>query len=792
MSNSPADNRSAGGSPPPAFSHDIVSVAAALVCWAVVVAALYLGQAVLVPLAIAFLISFALSPVVTWLERVGVPRILSVIVVMMLVIAVLAGLGTLLATQVRALSEELPGYQTTIRGKLSDLRESFSGPGFLRGALETVDTVQEEVEPEEETSDPEAPQRVQVIPPNKSATELAMAWLVPLLQPLATAGIVFVFVFLALLDRADLRDRMLRLMGGNLHRSTTALEEAGRRISRYLLMQLLVNVSYGIPLSLGLWLIGVPGALLWGTVAAVLRFIPYVGPFASAIFPLSLAFAVDPGWNMLLMTLALIVLLELISNNIVEPLLYGSSTGLTALSLITAATFWTTLWGPVGLILSTPLTVCLLVVGRYLPQLQFLETLLGSAPALDLPSRIYQRLIAGDPDEAVEIAVAEIERSSVREFYHDTGIPMLRIVSDEFSRNSTAEHRLRIAEGLDELLDHLQEVFPGAESVDGEARVLCLGGKWEVDSFAGEMVAHTLRRDGIAAESHAVAVDGHAIEKLDLSGIDTICLSYFNARPVAAARMLCRRIRQRNARVRIVVALWNPAPGLLEKERLKAIDADAFVTSIEEAVLRLRRMVLPDEAARDSLVEVPEDDAARVDLLRQSGVLNGRARADLDLIAKRAADVFGVGFAVISAIDAEREFIIGQSRELPGERTADGTDMIVMPRDEAICDHVVASGETLVIDDTDRDPRFADHPAMRLWDTRFYAGAPIVNADGHVLGALCLLDNEPRSISEEEIELLGTLAADVAELITGDESSEPEPAIKTERTSATVGQKLPE
>src|SRR5690606_23440648 len=181
--------------------------------------------------------------------------------------------------------------------------------------------------------------------------------------------------------------------------------------------------------------------------------------------------------NMLLMTLALIVLLELISNNIVEPLLYGSSTGLTALSLITAATFWTTLWGPVGLILSTPLTVCLLVVGRYLPQLQFLETLLGSTPALDLPSRIYQRLIAGDPDEAIEISVAEIERSSVQEFYHDTGIPMLRMVSDEFSGNSTAEHRPRTAEGLDELLEHLQEASPAAAAADRPAKALCPRGK---------------------------------------------------------------------------------------------------------------------------------------------------------------------------------------------------------------------------------------------------------------------------------------------------------------------------
>lgn len=792
MVNSLSGQSPPGREPPSAFTRDIVGLAAAMVCWAIVVAALYLGQAVLVPLAIAFLISFALSPLVIWLERVGLPRILSVILVMALVVAVLSGLGLLLATQVRALSEELPGYQTTIRGKLSDLRESFAGPGFLRGAIQTVDTVQQEVEPEEEEPAPDAPQRVQVIPPSKGATELAFAWLAPMLQPLATAGIVFVFVFLALLDRADLRDRMLRLMGGNLHRSTKALEDAGRRISRYLLMQLLVNVTYAIPLSLGLWLIGVPGALLWGVVAAVLRFIPYVGPMASAILPISLAFAVDPGWNMLLMTVALIVILELVSNNIVEPLLYGTSTGLSAISLIAAATFWTTLWGPVGLILSTPLTVCLLVIGRYLPQLQFLETLLGSGPALDPPTRIYQRLIAADPDEAIEISVAEIERSSVPEFYDEVGIPLLRMVSEEFSRNSTAEHRLRIANGFDELIDHLREAFPVPDAPEHASKVLCIGGKWEADAIAADMLAHVLALEGIDAEAGpASAADAHILDKLDIEACDIVCIGYFSPRPIAAARMLARRLRQRNPRLRIVVALWNPAPGLLDKERLATVGAEAVITSIEEGLLRLRRMILPDEALEDRIAEAPEDDDARVDALRRSGVLAGDVRSDLDLMAKRAADVFDVGFAVISAIDAEREYIIGQSRELPGNRTTDGTDMIVMPRAEAICDHVVASGETLVVDDTERDPRFVDHPAIRLWNTRFYAGAPIMSADGHVFGALCLLDTSPRTISDEEVKLLGTLAADIAELITGAEGAEPESPLPAEKTSATVGQKLP-
>jgi hypothetical protein len=221
--------------------------------------------------------------------------------------------------------------------------------------------------------------------------------------------------------------------------------------STYLLMQLLVNVSYGVPLATGLWIIGVPGALLWGAVGAIMRFVPYIGPLIAAFFPIALAFAVDSGWSMLLWSVALIVMLELISSNIVEPLLYGSSTGLSAISLIAAATLWTVLWGPLGLILSTPLTVCLLVLGRNLPQLRFLDTMLGSTPALDIPTRIYQRLIANDADEAVEIASTEIEKSSVVSFYDAIGIEVLRLASEDYLQNASAEHRLRLASGMDTL-----------------------------------------------------------------------------------------------------------------------------------------------------------------------------------------------------------------------------------------------------------------------------------------------------------------------------------------------------
>lgn len=320
--------------------HDAVRVAATLVSAAIIICALYFGRDVLIPLACAFLISFALHPLVSWLVRIGLPRIGAVIVVMTMILALIGGLVVVLGAQLRSLSEELPTYQSTIRAKIDDMRGQFKVPAVLDDPMSAV-----EEEPKSEPSARlDAPQRVEVVPRSKEPIEMASEWLAPSLQPLATAGIVFVFVFLALLDRSDLRDRLLRLLGGNLHRSTDALEEAGTRISKYLLMQVIVNVSYAVPMAIGLWLIGVPGAMLWGAVAAIMRFVPYVGPLISAVFPIGLAFAVDPGWSMVLWTVALILLLELISNNIVEPVLYGTSTGLSAMSLIAAATFWTALW----------------------------------------------------------------------------------------------------------------------------------------------------------------------------------------------------------------------------------------------------------------------------------------------------------------------------------------------------------------------------------------------------------------------------------------------------------------
>jgi predicted PurR-regulated permease PerM len=792
----------APGLPPPGHAHghplpsrdlDIVRAAAALVSAAVIIAGLYYGRDILIPLAIAFLITFALNPPVTWLVRRGLPRLLATSLVMVIVVCTLAGLGVILGAQVRSIAVELPAYQSTILTKLSDLRRSLKAPGLFDGVLETVENVQKEVESKDaKPGDGPAPQRVEVVPAQQTPFEQAISWVLRSLEPLATAGIVFLFVFLALLDIGDLRDRFLRLLGGNFHRSTDAIEEAGARISKYLLMQLLVNVSYGVPLALGLWIIGVPGALLWGAVAAVMRFVPYVGPLIAAIFPVALAFAVDSGWSMLLWTIALIVVLELASNNIVEPLLYGASTGLSAISLIATTIFWTALWGPVGLILSTPFTVCLLVLGRNLPQLQFLDTMLGSTPALDVPTRIYQRLIANDADEALEIAAAEIDKSSLVSFYDAFGIEVLRLASEEHLRNASAEHRLRLANGMDALLDDLRDQFPSSPGSGAKPAVLCIGGKWEIDALAGEMLAHALATEGIAADFQpAASVNASYLTKLELQGADIVCLSYFTSNPTIPARHACRRLRRRWPNIRIVLALWNAPPELLTEESIEALKVNAIVTSVQEAVRRIHRIVDPEGAKAAQEAPLPENEAKRVDAMKATGVLQDDKRETLDALAKRATEVFNTSVAVISMIDKEREYFVGQSGKFPNAVTDDAGALMPMDRKHAICNYVVGDDEPLVVPDIQRDPRFSDNETVKLWDMRFYAGAPLRIADGLIIGALCILDSEPRTLQGDEVSLLETMAADVATTIAPSDADEA-PVTAPAASSVTVGQQVPE
>lgn len=349
---------------------------------------LHFGQALLIPLALAGLLAFALDPAVNGLQRWRLPRGLAVGLVMTLAMAGLLGAAAVATVQVGELGQELPTHRQNIQKKLRELRPALTPSGTTKEVTRLMDMVAREFETATRAFEPAgtAAPKVQVaVETSSSARTIDLVMTVGV--QLATVALVLILAVLMLLQRAELRDRLLRLLGGDTPRMAEALTESGRRVSRYLTAQLMVNLGYGVPMALGLWCIGVPGAWLWGGLATVLRFVPYLGPALGAVFPLVLAFAVDPGWSMVLWTLGLIATLELVSNNVVEPLAYGGSTGVSPLAVLLSAAFWALLWGPVGLVLATPLTVCLVVMGRHLAPLRFLDVLFSSAPRKPLHRR---------------------------------------------------------------------------------------------------------------------------------------------------------------------------------------------------------------------------------------------------------------------------------------------------------------------------------------------------------------------------------------------------------------------
>lgn len=731
----------------------------------ILIAALYFGRSLLIPLALAALLGFLLDPPVRLLSRWGLPRALSVCVVVVLAVGVLAGIGAYVTTQLTALSRDLPTYQSTIREKLHALRETATRPGAWEGALKTLQTMQKEID----TTQPQAAasvQKVEIVGPESRPTRVVLDWLGRVSEPVATAGIALLFVILMLMDRRDLRDRLLRLAGGDLHTATDAMDEASGRIGRYLRMQFLINACYAVPMGLGLWWIGVPAAALWGFVAAVMRFVPYVGPIVSAVFPIALAFAVSPDWSMVLWTIGLILGLEVLCGNLVEPWLYGSTTGLSAMSIIVAAMFWTALWGPLGLILSTPLTVCLLVIGRYLPSLHFLEVLLGSENALAPPQRLYQRLLAGDVEEALDLAdeIVDERRTSkngddtavaLAGFYGEVAVPMLRLATTHHADVASAEHRLRLATGTADLVEELREQYPPAPSVEaGAPRVLCLGARWEVDVLAAAMVAHALELRGLRAHAAAQALPSASAFELPAQWQRPaiVCLSVFGTQPQARVRLIARRLRRRLPDVRILVAAWSASPDLLESEVARRLGVDAIVADLDGLLLHVDHLSAGDRERGAGAVPVPPDDAARVQALHRSGALSPAHAPLYEETIRRVANAFDAKYAEISWVDADRV-------RKPGSALAGSDDGV--PREASVCAHVVGGDADVVVADLARDPRFADSVLLSEYGLRFYAGTPIRDRDGRALGALCILDDAPRDMKAADMELLAQMADDL-------------------------------
>ena len=595
------------------------TVSATTVIFAITVAALYFGRDVLMPLALAILLGFVLAPLVILLRRLHFGRVPSVLAAVLLAFLVICGIATLIVGQLAQLAENLPLYQTTITQKIEALQTTATGNGIVERAASMLSDLRREITrttedaaakkgpaPGAPASDSQQkPIPVEIREPPAAPLEVIRTVVGPLWGPLATGGIVILFLVFILLQREDMRDRFIRLVGSrDLQRTTQALDDGVQRLSRYFLVQSAINAAFGVLIGTGLFFIGVPNPVLWGVLAMLLRFVPYIGAWIAAFFPLTLAFAVDSHWSMLLWTVGLFAVIELLMGQAVEPLLNAHSTGLSAVAIVVAAAFWTWLWGPAGLLLSTPLTVCLVVIGRHVERLQFLDILLGDKPALAPEESFYQRMLAGDPDEAAHQAEEFLKDRRLVAYYDEIAIRGLALAQLDVNRGVLDhDRRVQIRDAVEEVVDDLSdhddaliaseaagEGEEGTHDKDaGEVGVLCIASRGPLDEATAMMLVQLLQKHQIGARVVSSREASPAnIQRLETRDVKVVCLAYLEPAAVASARYLVRRVRRRLPQAKVGLGLW----GRVRMEggddsAEKQLEADFVVTSLEEAVERI-------------------------------------------------------------------------------------------------------------------------------------------------------------------------------------------------------------
>jgi predicted PurR-regulated permease PerM len=561
-----------------------------------VVAVLYWAQAFFVPIAIAVLLTFLLAPVVTLLQR-RIGRVAAVLVVVVLAFTALGLIGWATTRQLTLVIQELPAYRQNIRQKIRDVQDA--GDGSVGAVKEAIEDISKEIEP---IVPSQSPQPVVVQGERVSGLWRFPAAFGPVLQPLATAGLVIVLVIFMLLERQDLRDRLIRLFGhGQLTGATRAFDEAGQRVSRYLLTQSLVNLTYGIGVGVGLWALGVPYPVLWGFLGAVLRFIPYVGPWVAAVAPLLVALAVLEGWTRPIMVAALFVGLELFTNFVLETVFYADAAGFSQVGLLVAVAFWTWLWGPFGLIIATPLTVCLAVLGKHVPGLELVPALISHEAALQPDVRFYQRLLAGDQDEAMEIVEQHLKADTAGSVYDAIIIPALAHAEcDRIEGRLSDEEAAAVVANASEIVEEVAASVAAAADAQAEAvpepeRVRVFGhpARSEADALALRMLEHELGPGPVALEVGSRAVlTAELVELVRERGYAAVCIADLPPAPPSRARHLAKRLHVARPDLKVLVGRFGPDT-LQDEETTKALlhaGVDHVGTTLRETATELRRL----------------------------------------------------------------------------------------------------------------------------------------------------------------------------------------------------------
>ncbi len=584
---------------------------------AAVVGGLYVGQPWLMPLALAVLVSFALSPLVAALRRIRLGHVPAVIVTMLFAVVVLGGVALFTGSQLAKLAGELPRYQTNLAAKINSVVGSTLQNGTLARLRQTAENLADQVtgprhgqvEPQPDLPSDTTPVPVVIARTSLSPLAVAQALVGPLLQPLALVALVIVFVGFILFQKDDLRDRIVRLAGsGDMQRTTVALEEAAARLSRYLFQQTSINAVFGCLIGIGLRLIDIPNPGLWALLAMLLRFVPYVGVWLAGFFPAALAMAVDPGWSMLAWVVVLYAGLEFIAGQIVEPFLYGRSMGLSAVAVVVAAVFWTWLWGPVGLLLSTPLTMCFVVLARHVESLKFLEVMLGDRPPLTAEQSLYLRMLGDDPDEASQEAEHFLRHNNVSAYYDLVAARALMLAQADVNRGVLDERRQgRIRDAIKALVENLAErgddeeppMPPPPESWRGRP-VLCVAGRGPLDEAAGLLVTDMLDKYGIG--SRLISADqasASQIGELDTEGVRLVCVSYLEPGTFKNARYQVRRLRKTVPGAPVIALFW----GLSDDnsrylDSIEATECDIVTTGLKETLRHILAFARRADTAR--------------------------------------------------------------------------------------------------------------------------------------------------------------------------------------------------
>ena len=570
----------------------------------VIVAALYFGRPVLMPLALSVLMSFAMAPLVGLFKRLRLRNGPAVMISLVLAVMVVGSLGLFMGSQLAKLAADLPHYQTNLGQKIHSVMGGATHNDTITRLNRTVENLADQITGgKQEEADGAPPGQIKPIPvviqrTSQAPWAVAGAVLGPLLEPLEMAALVLIFASFILLQKDDLRDRFIRLAGSrDMQRTTVALDEAASRLSRYLFLQTLINTCFGISIGVGLWLIGIPNAGLWALMAGLLRFVPFLGVPLAFLFPFTLALAVDPGWTKMVWTLLLFGGIEPVIGQGIEPVLYGRSMGLSAVAVVVATVFWTWLWGPVGLLLSTPLTMCFVVFSRHVESLKFLDVMLGNQPALKFEESLYLRMLAEDPDEAANEAESFLQANSLSGYYDEVAARALMLAQDDVNRGVLDPLRQnRIRDAIKGLIINLAERRDDDSAATAAADlpdtwrdsepVLCVAGRGPLDEAAALLLVDMLSKYGIGAR--VVSSDETSatnIRELDCTGVQMTCVSYLEPGTFKNARYQVRRLRKRMPGVPVMALFWGLAgDNSRYLDGIEATECDIVTTGLKETV----------------------------------------------------------------------------------------------------------------------------------------------------------------------------------------------------------------